>query len=412
MLFKFGTSKATMPHKTLFIALIITSFSLTGFSQPTFKITSYNTTPADFKSLLLSNKAIEDNDTTNERILDLCSPVVMDSVLLRKKEHHELFLVGWLIHAFGDFNWRAVSMVKKKFVGTIHDNARSGEEEFTEYDINYDLNFHLPKYLTQAFYCYDCQRKAHKQDIRRSHRTDYNKSPFVRDTNDINIRNYRMHCELTPPRCFRPQLNYLFYPTLPGAPSLKDYPNFGTDHPSMGFYGANCLDCNHNCHPEIHPYEWVWWMNLHNGSENAKTWLVGLFYESSNRFRWWSHNPKVGKMTFPFAFAMKGGDAKRPGIKIEHLVFNKFVDSLMYKLNVPENAFGTWHENQTLLVSDSTGNAFDIDLQFNAALPTNGLKFWLSDLNWDASDRILSGLLNMAVSVEDVYTAKITFTGQ
>jgi hypothetical protein len=113
-----------------FLLLLITISAHISFSQPSqisYKISSYNPTPRAFQYLLLSNAEIENNDTVNEEILDLVNPMVTDSILGRKKEHHQLFLVGWLIHAFGDFNWRAVSMTKEKFVGTVKDNARSGE---------------------------------------------------------------------------------------------------------------------------------------------------------------------------------------------------------------------------------------------------------------------------------------------
>ena len=106
-----------MKHTTLLV--LITILAHLSFGQTSYKISTYNTTGRVFKNLLLSNEAVEANDTLNEEILDLVQPMVNDSVLGRKKEHHQLFLVGWLIHAFGDYNWRAVSMVKQKFVGTV-----------------------------------------------------------------------------------------------------------------------------------------------------------------------------------------------------------------------------------------------------------------------------------------------------
>ena len=111
--------------KHISLLLLITAIAHLSFSQTaeiSYKVSSHNITEKAFKSLLLSNKAIAANDTINEEILDLVNPLVLDSVLGRKKEHHQLFLVGWLIHAFGDYNWRAVSMIKDKFVGTVRNN--------------------------------------------------------------------------------------------------------------------------------------------------------------------------------------------------------------------------------------------------------------------------------------------------
>ncbi len=397
----------------LICLLVAMAFCKPAKAQINYRITSHNNTGEAFKYLLLSNAALDKNDTIREKILDLVNPMVLDSVIKRKKEHHQLFLVGWLIHAFGDYNWRAISNTKQKFVGTVHETARSGGFEYTEWDINFDLNFHLDKYLRQTFYCYDCQKKIHRQNFpdrrHRKHKTDYNAPPFVRDSNNINIAKYRLHCELTPPPAFIPQLNYLFFPTLPAAGDISTHPNFGTSHPSMGMYGVNCLDCNHNCHPELHPYEWVWWMNLHNGDANAKTWLVGLFYEGSNRFKHWSHNPKTGTTTIPFSFEIKDAQAPHPKIEIEHLVFNTFVDSNMYKLHLPDTLISTKLQNYTVNITDVNGRIFPIDLHFTNALLTDGLKYWFSNLNWDEQNHILSGYLNMGVSVKDLYTTRITF---
>ncbi len=397
--------------KHISLLLLITAIAHLSFSQPaeiSYKVSSHNITEKAFKNLLLSNKAIAANDTINEEILDLVNPLVLDSVLGRKKEHHQLFLVGWLIHAFGDYNWRAVSMVKDKFVGTVRSNTRSGSEEYTEYDINYDLNFHLNKYLNKVFYSYDTQKKYHRQDFRRRHRTNYDAPPFTRDTNDIDIKKYRLHCEMTPPAPFRVQLHYLFFPTQPDM-ALKDHPNFGTDHPSMGFYGASCLDCNHNCHPECHPYEWTWWLNLHASDEHAKVWLTGLFYEGSNRFKHWSRAPKIGKISIPFAFKINDDSKNYPSINIEHLVFNKFLDRDLNKIEVADTTFGGKLENRLIEVDDTSGAKFGINVNFKSVLPTNGLKYWLSDINWDAKNRILSGYFNLATAVKELYTSRIVF---
>ena len=395
-----------MKHTTLLV--LITILAHLSFGQTSYKISTYNTTGRVFKNLLLSNEAVEANDTLNEEILDLVQPMVNDSVLGRKKEHHQLFLVGWLIHAFGDYNCMADSMVKQKFVVTVKNNSRSGEEEYTEYDINYDLNFHLQKYLDKAFNSYDVQKSYRRQDFRPSHKTNYNAPPFVRDTNNIDITRYRVHSEMTPSREFRVQLHYLFFPTQPGL-ELKDHHNFGTDHPSMGVYGASCLDCNHNCHPEIHPYEWIWWLNLHGKDPQAKVWLVGLFYESSNRFRHWSHQPKIGKITIPFAFVIKDNKSVSPSVTIEHLVFNKFIDKDIKKLEIPDNAFDAKLENQDIAVTDNSGAKYNINVKFKDVLLTDGLKYWLSDLNWDDKNHILSGYLNLATAVKELYTTRITF---
>ena len=395
--------------KYILALIALTTFSVNLCLAQTFKIATNNPTSSEFKLLLLTNSEIEANDTVNERILDLVNPSLKDSMLHRKFEHHQLFLVGWMIHAFGGYNWRPVSMIKQKFVGTVNRNSRSGEEEYTEYDINFDLNFHLKKYLWLTFDAYDRQKKIGRQDFRgKKHRTNYSLSPFQRDTNNIDITRYRMHCELTPTASFRPQLHYLFYPTQPGL-TLKEHPNFGTDLPSMGFYGASCLDCNHNCHPEIHPYEWTWWLNLHTGEEKSRTWLVGLFHEGSNRFAHWSRNPMTGKIAIPFAYRFKEGEPHNRTIGIEHLVFNRFLDNELSKYQLPDSTIDVKQRIHNISISDNKGQLFSMLIEFKDALPTDGLKYWFSDLNWDDKEMILSGYFNFGTSIKDLYTTKIIF---
>ena len=91
-------------QKSLLLLFLTAILHQTSFTQTSFQISSFQPTPADFKYLLLTNKEIADDDTTNEKIVDLVEPMLLDSVLLRKKQHHRLFLVGWLIHAFGGYN--------------------------------------------------------------------------------------------------------------------------------------------------------------------------------------------------------------------------------------------------------------------------------------------------------------------
>ncbi len=389
------------------VAVLTTILLQTSLAQTTFKISSYNETPEAFKYLLLTNAEIAANDTINEMILDLVEPMLLDSVIEKRKQFHRVFLVGPFIHAFGGYNWRAVDMVKQKFVGTVKNHGRSGSFEYTEWDIKFHLQFNLPEYFAKICKSCDYQKKLHRQDIRRSHRTDYTKEPFVRTSRNLNPLLYDLGAELTPPPAFIPQLNYLFFPTLPGAGGLKAHPNFQTEHPSIGFYGVSCLDCNHNCHPELHPYEWVWWLKATEDDDaDDKTWLVGLFHEGSNRFKNWSVNPMTGQIKIPFVFRL---DHAAPNIVIDHLVFNKFKTDELHKLDVPDSLIDTRQNHDIFITSDDKIRT-TIGVQFNNILITDGLKYWFSDLNLDVPNHIISGFFHLATSVEDLYTTRITFT--
>lgn len=403
--------------KHLFLYLLVLTALQAGYAQISYPISTYNPTPQAFKNLLLTNQQIEDNDTMNEEIVDLVTPVVLDSVLDRKREHHQLFLVGWFIHAFGGYGWRELNMVKEKAVGTVKRSSRSGAEEFTEYDVNFDLYFHTRKYLFKTFASYDTEAKIGRQNWKtkfypkKNKPTNYHAAPYVRDTNNIDLYHYRVHCELTPIRDYRPMLNYLFYPVIPGI-NIDQHPNFMTEHPTMGFYGASCLDCNHGCHPEIHPYDWAWWMNLHTGSERDKTWLFGLFKDGSNRFHHWTHNPKSGKASIPFSYRVTDRTAKDRIITIEHLVFGKFIDSNLTHLDLPPTLFTGDQKLLEVNLKDDKGVNIPITVVFANVMKQSGVRYWFSDVNWDEQNRILSGFLNFATSVENCYTTKVTFSGQ
>lgn len=388
--------------------LAFTFFSLCLHAQTEVNIWSFNPTEKAFKNLLLNNASIADNDTIHEEITDLVQPYLANHKILRKREHHHVFLVGWMIHAFGGYGWRALNEEKQKFVGTVARHSRSSREEFTEYDINFDIIFNLRKYLVKNFLAYDRQKQIHRQDFNKKKRRDYTAPPFVRDTNNIDKKLYKLHCELTPPRAYRAQLHHLFYPTLPNL-ELQQHPNFGTPHPTMGFYGTWCLDCNHSCHPEIHPYEIVWWLKASDEDPtNVKQWQIGIIGDGSNRFPKWSTSPMAATVAIPFAFSTEMEETESFKIKAEHLVFDKFVDSEMKKLKVPADAFGCDEQYQTFnfVASDKT---FRVELMLNNVLLTKSLKYWFSDLNFDDRAKIISGYFNFAVAVEEIYTTKISF---
>lgn len=394
------------------ILLLFTAILLqTSLAQTTYSVSTFEKTPEPFRYLLLNNNEISLNDSINEVIVDLAEPMLLDSMIERKKQHHKLGPLGWFAHAFGGFNWRAMSMKKEKFVGTVVRNSRSGSEEYTEYDINFDINFNLKKYLWRVFDAYDRQKKIHRQDLRKSHRRNYDTIPFVRDTFNIDKRNYRLHCELTPPRAYRAPLNYFFFPTLPHGGGLKEHPNFENDKPTMGFYGTFCLDCNHSCHPELHPYEWVWWLkNNDYDSTSDKIWYVGLFHESSNRMKKWSINPMTGSIAIPFAIQTDDTSSGYPVIEIEHLVFNNFLQEELKKMSLSATLIQPKETHQQVTITANDLLLTCMQLRFMRSISTRGLQYWFSKLNFDEQTKLLTGYFNMAVSAMDLYTTRIKFT--
>lgn len=392
-------------HNLLSMRIFLFSFFVlalyfTAFTQ-VYTISTYGETDERHEALLEPNSTISQNDLLNEQILDLVNPALADSVFEKKKQHHKVGPFGWMIHAFGGLNWRATSMSKEKIVGTIYNQGRSGKELFTEYDIIYDLIFHMPKYQRLMFEQFDAQRETKRQDWLKKGRIDYDVPPFIRDTNNIDINLYKMHCEVTPHEDFLKDLHYVFFPTLPDGSRLKDHANFMNDHPSVGMYGVLCLDCNHDCHPEMHPYEWIWWLKCTDDDQLFdKEWHVGLLIEGSNRMKKWSYNPKVGSINIPFAFSTE----KDVLIEIEHGLYGEFIQNSTFVL--PKNTFGASVENRTIQIQGN-GVEKSIEIRICNPLKDSSIQYWLSDLNYDESNHIISGNLMMFVSILDLYTVTV-----
>lgn len=388
----------------LFLIYFIFFLSSSPLICQSLEIRSYESTKDDFLFLNQKNGFIHENDSINECILDLVQASVVDSMVNRKKQHHKVGPIGFLIHIFGGFNWRAYELKKQKIVGTVSRQSRSREEQYTEYDINFDLQFNLDHYLNKILGMYDAQTLIKRQDIRKNHKRDYNKAPYTRDPNNIDRSLYKLHCELTPASAFRTALNYFFYPTLPGKGRLEQHPNFMYDYPSVGFYGLLCLDCNHSCHPEMHPYEWMWSMNLSSLESNNKEWNIGFFHESSNRMIKWSAAPKIGKIKIPFIFHK---DSLKT-IEILHGVIGKFntKDPAIYYPSGPIEFKAT--KKQIIPLKAKKEN-FEIIINMINPINEENLNYWLSDLNLDPSNGFISGYLNLSLSVYDVFTTKIIF---
>jgi hypothetical protein len=93
-------------------------------------------------------------------------------------------------------------------------------------------------------------------------------------------------------------------------------------------------------------------------------------------------------------------------------VFNRFIDSNLTKLNVPPTAFNADNDSLQVNVTNDKGVKIPITVNFNFPMIGSGLRYWFSDVNWDEKNHILSGYLNLATSVQDLYTMRVTFSGQ
>ncbi|MGE3826004.1 MAG: hypothetical protein AB7G44_17405, partial [Bacteroidia bacterium] len=168
------------------------------------------------------------------------------------------------------------------------------------------------------------------------------------------------------------------------------------------------LDCNHSCHPEIHPYEWLFWLDLSPEKDIVQdkiSWIFGYLRDVSQRQRNWVKKMRSGAISFPFIFKT---DNKNKEILIEHTIIQEWrPDDFSRIKGIPEGAATLDFET---LVFDIGRPGNSITVKTNQKLPAEAGKFWLSNLNVDEKNGYVTGYVNLAVSIENIYTGRISFT--
>ena len=356
--------------------------------------------------LTKDRKFIADHDSLNEHLVDLVKVFSVDSVLPSKSQRHRVAAAGWVISIFG-YKWKALNMTKQKFVGTERDHIRvpGNPPLFTEYDVNFNLIPHTRKYIDVLWPAYE--QKCAKNRFKRIDNLD--EAPCVYPTTLENINKYRMHCEITPPVYARAMLNEAFYPCI-RPNSSNEHHNIGTDHATFGMYGPFVADYNHTGGPEIHPYDWLWWYDTHPDrlEEKSQTWYFGFMKEASNRFRGWykKKEPRVGRISVPFVFHLKNDTLKIP---LKHLVHDLFNAEGLTKLEgVPETASNLYFSEKNFTFDTDGLEGKVIHYQTSYPIKQEGMKTWFSDLNADWDNNLLTGYLNVGISVSELYNANLT----
>ena len=362
--------------------------------------------PSSFLELRIRNDSISANDILNERIVDLVKVDERDKNVPTPWTTHQGGGFGWFIRMIG-FYWQAVDRQRYKFVGTNRNGlSMPGEkDQLTEHDINFTLVPHLDQYMNFV-YRGRMEQIKHRQ-FRRARRADVTKAPYIPPTLQT-AEIYDLHCELTPPKRMRDSVNALFYPCVHGN-NLDKHQNFCDMKPTVGMYGVFVLDCNHSCHPEIHPYEWLWWLKLTKdetgGSNFNKTWMLGFFKESSNRFILWSRSPRVGTISIPFIF--KTNEVKSY-LKLTTLVPGKFRPrGIRLMKTLPANTKRFDFADTLINIPMNSGINFPLRLRTDKPIKTQALRWWISDLQTDSNNEWVWGYFNMVVSVKDGYNAKL-----
>ncbi|MCD8529183.1 MAG: hypothetical protein LRY27_04335 [Chitinophagales bacterium] len=300
------------------------------------------------------------------------------------------------------YKWLAYEKTRRKFVGWVNHSYLRGDDnvdQFTEWDINFDLIPMLPQYINLVYGMYEKQATKKK----RLNNKKQGKAPFVYPSKDDDLRPYRLHCENTPPNDLRSQLNVYSYP-VHNQTNLDKHKNFENPNPVMGMYGILALDCNHSCHPEMHPYEWLWWLNL---TDDYPSWNIGLIRDVSNRFKHWSSSPRTGMIQVPFTFSL---DAKEMVLEIKHQVFSNFNTEGFSGLKLPENVFNfTNNKEQVFTFNSNKLKDKMLKVVSNQIIPYSSLVYYITDVVLDEENNILTGNFNLALSVDNAYTAQVIF---
>lgn len=323
-----------------------------------------------------------------------------DSILPTKTATHQTRLFNWALRTFAGLRWRAIDGKKHKMVGTMRGGLSSpGKDFFTEYDITFQTFQHTPEYqeLVRIAYKaqYDKMLKGRNHLIKRGINPD--------SLNTDQLTKLRIHPEHTPLKASRAALNEKFLPCIQGT-SIDNHPAWGVQNPTVGCYGAFVLDGNHKGSPEIHPYEWLWWMDAREKRPNVVKWYAGLMREGSNRFLRWSKKPRIGYIAIPFVFDVTNDTNQ---IKVEHLVKGDFKPKGMGKLGafIPTNASKFEGTKDVVFINEQTRKPYTITL-ITEAVNTDALKWWITIEN--ETGNLISGYMYVAVSVDDAYCFSVT----
>lgn len=336
-----------------------------------------------------------------EGVTGLVKVGLTDSILPTKTSTHQTRIFNWVLRTFAGLRWREIDGMKRSMVGTMRGGLSSPSKDFfTEYDVTFQTFQHTPEYQARVKVAYQAQYnkmlKGRNYLKKRSMFPDTLSSPAA-------LAKLRIHPEHTPLKKNRPVLNEKFLPCIPGT-TVENHPAWGVKDPTVGVYGAFVLDGNHRGGPEIHPYEWLWFMDHKPQKPNTVKWYAGLLREGSNRFLRWSKKPRVGFISIPFVFDISNDTNN---IRVEHLVQGQFKPEALSKLGnfVPSTA--STFEAYKLLTFSNAENSSNYTIKvFSSELKTDAVRWWINvegqkgNLAW--------GYITIAVAVDDAYCLSVT----
>lgn len=356
--------------------------------------------PGAVQDLVGMDSSLRKDVVATEGVVDLVEAWVSDSVMDNNRQY---LSGGWgKIGKRLNRYWQYMTPVKQKYVATISREYKIYDGLGEEVDMNIFVMPHLPEYISMVRKGFN--RSFEQGRSEKHYRYDNPPYPCPEELRFQELGFLTVECEGTLHADYRDALSELFIPTAEGKHHLEDHGNFGVVYPTFGLYGAWVMDCNHNCRPEIHPIDWMWWLDLSEdrpGSPRAKSWIIGLVRDGSERFDTWSPAPLAGEIAIPVALPP---DAQRVTITVEPLVHSPLdAAALAEKLN-PSN----YAENPTGFRLEGAGrDAVEIEIKRDG-MPDTGWGMALEGFVRDESTGFLMGQLRFGVATPELFTGRVT----
>lgn len=332
-----------------------------------------------------------------ESVLDLVQPWLLDSILEKKSQRHVSFW-GWFLDKCLGLNWKYIDAGKQKYVGSSSRTMQVFDGVAREVDINLFIMPHLEPYVREVKEIYE-YTLDHNKGNSKQFRIDNPPYPSPDALRFGDAGYFTIECEVTPGEEIRGEFDKKVMPLQAGANHLKDHPNFGVEFPSFGMMGTSCLDCNHNCRPEIHPIEWLWWLDMHPENPGGWEWIVTLLHDDTRRFEDWSAAPVEGQIGIPFRIP---SGAESFELTIEVLIAHGMEElqaelpSVARRLGNDGGGFSAWEGGPT------------VEVNVKGAVDASKSKWWIGDLLRDEDSGDLLGFLHLAASTGQGFSVRIS----
>lgn len=346
--------------------------------------------------MLKSNDSLKRNPIYTESILDAVQPTMQDTMFWPETQRLRI-VFGDVLEGLLGLRWEAIHLKRTKLVGQSAKEVSPYDGPLTrEYDINFFIVPHLAHYIDTVANWWN---RAGREGRNLFH--SFIDDPSIMIPDKLKMGNWYLsvECENTPVKSKRPIMDSLFFPCLKTTEGLQKHKNFGHTYTCIGFYGPAVLDCNHSCKPEVHPYEWIWWLKPDSTLATTKEWFIGLHRDWSGRFRDWSTSPRVGKIKVPFLLKADQNMA----MKIDLLIYDEFLTS-----NYDSYFDGT----EWLPASSFETEILKFPIQINiSGVPSNSIKyrFYNTSIIELNGTTYIKGWIELGMAVKNIAELRIVY---